>query len=64
LRFISLSLRRTPSTPRDTKFARLELELFTLPCSLATFYDFITGVLLQKMGGKDKQKREGPALTG
>jgi hypothetical protein len=28
LRFISLSLRRTISTPRDTRFARLELGLF------------------------------------
>jgi hypothetical protein len=29
LRFISLSLRRTGSTPHSTRFARLELGLFT-----------------------------------
>jgi hypothetical protein len=29
LRFISLSLRRTLSTPHSTRFARLELGLFT-----------------------------------
>jgi hypothetical protein len=31
LRFISLSLRRTGSTPHSTRVARLELGLFTKP---------------------------------
>jgi membrane-bound serine protease (ClpP class) len=37
LRFISLSLRRTASTPRGTKFARLDLELFTKPSTWMNF---------------------------
>ena len=34
LRFISLLLRRTLSTPHNTRFPRLELELFTLPSKI------------------------------
>ena len=41
LRFISLSLRRTLSTPHDTRFARLELKLFTLPSTFPTFYELV-----------------------
>jgi hypothetical protein len=41
LRFIALSLRRTKSTPRDTRFARLELGLLTKSSQRATFYMFI-----------------------
>jgi hypothetical protein len=41
LRFISLSLRRTISTPRETRFARLELGLFTKSSQRVTFYEFI-----------------------
>jgi hypothetical protein len=41
LRFISLPLRRTACTPRDTRFARLDLGLFTKPSIRVTFYEFI-----------------------
>jgi hypothetical protein len=41
LRFISLPLRRTVSTPRDTRFARLDLGLFTKSSIRMTFYEFI-----------------------
>ncbi|MDO8944271.1 MAG: hypothetical protein Q7U75_13915, partial [Desulfobacterales bacterium] len=41
LRFISLSLRRTASTPHSTGFARLELGLFTKPSVVMTFYESI-----------------------
>jgi hypothetical protein len=41
LRFISPPLRRTVSTPRDTRFARLDLGLFTKPSIWMTFYEFI-----------------------
>jgi hypothetical protein len=37
LRFIPLSLRRTGSTPPSTRFARLELGLFTKPSAMITF---------------------------
>jgi len=37
LRFISLPLRRTASTPRDARFARLDLGLFTK----SSIYEFI-----------------------
>jgi hypothetical protein len=36
-----LSLRRTKSTPHDTRFARLELGLFTKSSQRVTFYEFI-----------------------
>jgi hypothetical protein len=41
LRFISLSLRRTASTPRDTRFARLDLGLFTKSSIRVDFFEFI-----------------------
>jgi hypothetical protein len=41
LRFIALPLRRTASTPRDTRFARLDLGLFTKSSTRMTFYEFI-----------------------
>jgi hypothetical protein len=41
LRFISLSLRRTSSTPRATRFARLDLGLFTKSSKRMTFYESI-----------------------
>jgi hypothetical protein len=41
LRFISLSLRRTVSTPRATRFARLDLGLFTKSSKRMTFYESI-----------------------
>jgi len=41
LRFIALPLRRTISTPRDTRFARLDLGLFTKSSMRMTFYEFI-----------------------
>jgi hypothetical protein len=41
LRFIAWPLRRTMSTPRDTRFARLDLGLFTKSSVRMTFYEFI-----------------------
>jgi hypothetical protein len=41
LRFSALSLRRTVSTPHSTRFARLELGLFTKPSTRMTSYEFI-----------------------
>jgi hypothetical protein len=41
LRFSALSLRRTLSTPHATRFARLELGLFTKPSLRMTFYELI-----------------------
>jgi len=41
LRFILLSLRRTASTPRSTRFARLDLGLITKPSKRTTFYESI-----------------------
>jgi hypothetical protein len=41
LRFISLSLRRTVSTPRATRFARLDLGLFTKSSKRMTFFEAI-----------------------
>jgi hypothetical protein len=41
LRFSALSLRRTCSTPHSTRFARLELGLFTKPSIRMTFYEAI-----------------------
>ena len=41
LRFISLSLRRTLSTPHDTKFARLEFGAFYFAIEILTFYEAI-----------------------
>jgi hypothetical protein len=41
LRFISLPLRRTTCTPRGTRFARLDLGLFTKSSMRMTFYEFI-----------------------
>ena len=41
LRFSALSLRRTKSTPHTTRFARLELGLFTKPSIRITSYEFI-----------------------
>jgi hypothetical protein len=43
LRFISLPLRRTASTPRDTRFARLDLDLFTKSSIRMTYCEFIKG---------------------
>jgi hypothetical protein len=42
LRFISLELRRTVSTPRGTRFARLDLGLFTKSSIRMAFYEAIT----------------------
>ena len=42
LRFIALPLRRTASTPRDTRFARLDLGLFTKSSIQMTFYESIS----------------------
>jgi hypothetical protein len=47
LRFISLPLRRNASTPRDTRFARLDLGLFTKSSNRATFYEFILNCAAQ-----------------
>jgi len=41
LRFISLSLRRTLSTPHDTKFARLEFGAFYFAIEILTFYEIV-----------------------
>jgi hypothetical protein len=41
LRLSALSLRRTGSTPHSTRFARLELGLFTKPSLRMTFNGFI-----------------------
>jgi len=41
LRFVSLSLRRTLSTPRATRFARLDLGLFTKSSKRTAFYESI-----------------------
>ncbi len=41
LPFISQSLRRTVSTPRDTRFARLELGAFSFAIGFEAFYEFI-----------------------
>jgi hypothetical protein len=41
LRFISLSLRRTISTPRDTRLARLEFGTFYKVVCKSTFYERI-----------------------
>ncbi len=41
LRFISLSLRRTLSTPHDTKFARLEFGAFYFAIAILTFYKIV-----------------------
>ena len=35
------SLRRTESTPRDVRFARLELDAFYFAIGFETFYEFI-----------------------
>jgi len=45
LRFISLSLRRTISTPRDTRLARLEFGTFYKVVCKSTFYEPIMFVL-------------------
>jgi hypothetical protein len=52
LRFISLSLRRTVSTPRATRFARLDLDLFTKSSKRMTFYEFITINELKGLGSR------------
>jgi len=44
LRFSALSLRRTGSTPHATRFARLELGLFTTPSIRVAFYEFINPI--------------------
>jgi len=36
-----LSLRRTLSTPHDTKFARLEFGAFYFAIAILTFYEFV-----------------------
>jgi len=41
LRFISLSLRRTLSTPHDTKFACLEFGAFYFAIAILTFYEIV-----------------------
>jgi hypothetical protein len=43
LRFISLSLRRTTSTPRDTRLARLEFGAFYKVVCKSSFYEHING---------------------
>jgi hypothetical protein len=43
LRFISRSLRRTESTPRASRFARLELGLFTSPSSFSLSAKILPG---------------------
>jgi hypothetical protein len=48
LRCSALSLRRTGSTPHSTRFARLELGLFTKSSILVASYEFITLVELVK----------------
>jgi hypothetical protein len=42
LRFISLPLRRTASTPRETRFARLDLGLFTKSSIRISFCESIS----------------------
>ncbi len=45
MRFISLSLRRTLSTPHNTKFARLEFGAFYFAIAILTFYEIVnTGI--------------------
>jgi hypothetical protein len=44
LRFSAVSLRRTGSTPHSTRFARLELGLFTKPSMRMTSYEFINPI--------------------
>jgi hypothetical protein len=39
LRFISLSLRRTITTPHDTRFARLEFETYYKAVCKSAFYE-------------------------
>jgi nickel transport protein len=46
LRFISRSLRRTASTPRATRSARLDLGLFTKPSIRRVFHEFLSLRLL------------------
>jgi hypothetical protein len=41
LRFITLPLRRTKRTPRGTRFARLDLDLFTKSSIQMAFHEFI-----------------------
>jgi hypothetical protein len=41
LRFIALALRRTVITPRATRFACLDLGLFTKSSTRMTFYEII-----------------------
>jgi hypothetical protein len=49
LRFIALPLRRIASTPRATRFARLDLGLFTKSSMRMTFNQLIfPGVLLKQ----------------
>ncbi|MCU0604786.1 MAG: hypothetical protein MUC33_19220 [Desulfobacterales bacterium] len=43
LRFIALTLRRTASTPRATRFARLDLGLFAKSSKPMAFREFIKG---------------------
>jgi len=43
LPFIPLSLQRTARTPHSTRFARLELGLFTKPSVMITYYELING---------------------
>jgi hypothetical protein len=48
LRFIALSLRRTISTPRDTRFARLEFGTFYKVVCKSVFYKPIKIDLAQR----------------
>jgi hypothetical protein len=60
LRFIALPLRRTASTPRGTRFARLDLGLFTKSSILMTFYEFSKTRRVAQTGGNrvdDKENR-------
>jgi len=64
LRFISSAsggLRRTVSTPRDARFARLELGLFTKSSAWMTFYEFINNdEFVKSLFGRHPGESRGP----
>jgi hypothetical protein len=60
LRFISLSLRRTESTPRATRFARLELGLFTKPSIRMIFKEPIDVLVNSTISRRGCQKIKRP----
>jgi hypothetical protein len=55
LRFIALALRRTVSTPRSTRFARLDLDLFTKSSKRKTIYEFIKIDGFEGLGSRVEQ---------